>query len=112
MPEAPDDLQYLWEHFVRLSGRRQNGMAANPITYQEVEAYERKALVRLSAWETDLLMRLDAAVLAVWAGNRNPAARPDEPNEPIPAENVKGLKALFRGLAIRKASKAAKPPQT
>lgn len=81
-------------------------MVANPLTYLELEAFERKNLVRFSAWEADLIMRLDDAVMGVWA---EAASKPsgskakDEP-ELIPADNIKGLKAMFRGLAVKKAA--------
>jgi hypothetical protein len=102
LPEFPDELDYLWGHFVRLSGRRQSGMGANPLTYQEVEAYERKSLARLSAWDVSVIMRLDDAVLGVWARNHKSAPKPDAPAEPIPANDTVNMKAMFRGLATAK----------
>jgi hypothetical protein len=107
LPEFPEELEHLWRHFVRLSGRRQAGMAANPITYQEVEAYERKSLARLTAWEVGVIMRLDDAVLGVWANNQKPAPKPDAPADPIPANDTVNMKAMFRGLATAKRSELA-----
>lgn len=76
-------------------------MGANPITYESIEAFERKMLVRIPPWETELLMRIDDAVL-VASQEKAPKHDPKAPPEPIPADNVKGLKALFRGLAVKK----------
>lgn len=75
-------------------------MAPNPITYLELEAFERKALVRFTAWETDLLMRVDDAVLAAIAGEKPITA--STKSEPVPASDPKGVKALLRGIATQK----------
>lgn len=92
-------------------------MASNPLTYSELEAYERKALVRLSAWETDLIMRLDTAVLATWAGSVSaPTTQADREAEGIPVTDVASLKvamraraALHRKIAEDKAQARAAP---
>ena len=77
-------------------------MVANPLTYTELEAFERKALYSFTAWEAEMLMRLDDAVLAVWAGQM-PKPKPKVmPNGEIPVSNVKGVRALFQGLMARK----------
>jgi hypothetical protein len=102
MPGFPEGLEYLWDHFLKLARRRQIGMAAGPLTYLELEAYERKALVRLSAWETALIMRIDDAVLTVWAGNRKPKPTGDAEPVAIPTSDVTGMRSLFRGLATFK----------
>jgi hypothetical protein len=97
------ELRYLWDFYGRLSRRRQAGMAANPLTYCELEAFERKALVHFSAWEADLLMRVDDAVITVWAGQiTKPKGREKTADGAIPVSNPTGLKALFRGLMGRK----------
>lgn len=75
-------------------------MAANPLTYTELEAYERKALVKFTAFETDLLMRVDDAVMAAWAGDR-PKPNTKEPAA-IPASDTSAVRAIFRGLATQK----------
>lgn len=108
LPPLPDELAYLWAFYLRLARRRQAGMSANPLTYAELEAFERKALVRFTAWEADLLMRVDDAVLAAWAGER-PAPKPAQ-GEPVEVSDPQNVKALFRGLATRKRlERAAKP---
>ncbi len=79
-------------------------MAANPLLPSEVETYCRQTLTSLSAWEADVLYRVDDAVLAVWNASTGKASRPGhEPESSIPATNTKGLKALFQGLAARRA---------
>jgi hypothetical protein len=83
-------------------------MAANPLTYAELEAFERKALVRFSAWEADLLMRLDDAVLSIWAGQSKPkGGKAPAKNGEIPVDNPKAIGSLFRGIAARFKAKTA-----
>lgn len=107
MPEFPDELGYVWEWFRKLAARRQSGMAPNPLRYQDVEAFERRTLVRLTAWETDLLIRLDDAVLAVWADGYKAPASASLKSEPIEAGDTVNMKSMFRGLATLKKQQLA-----
>jgi hypothetical protein len=87
-------------------------MGVNPISYQEIEAFCRLCLVDLTAWEVDLLVRLDdAAIRAINGEAPKPPPKTDEPLGPIPVSDVKAIKGLFRGIAAsRAASKAAETP--
>lgn len=80
-------------------------MDINALTWTELDAFCRRSLVEMSVWEADLVMRLDDAVLAALRGTTKPGPKPTDPPEPIPADNVDGVKALFRGLAVKKAAK-------
>ncbi|MFA5567950.1 MAG: hypothetical protein WC972_04805 [Trueperaceae bacterium] len=80
-------------------------MDINPITYAELDAFCRRMLIEPSVWEADLIMRLDDAALSAMRGGSRPAPKPTDPPEAVPVENVSGLKALFRGLAVKKAGK-------
>lgn len=95
------ELEPVWRWFCRLSARRQAGMAANPLTYQELEAFERKNLVCLSAWQADLIMRLDDAVLAVW---NQKALRTGSDNQTtdIPVSDVEGIRAMVKARAAQR----------
>lgn len=77
-------------------------MAANPISYQELEAFCRSRLVTLSAWEIELLMRLDDTVLAIWA--EKSAKTTAGQGDPIPVTNTEGVRGLFQDLKARKAA--------
>lgn len=93
--------------------RRQSGMGVNPLSDLELEAFDRRTCAELSAWEKDLIMRLDDAVIAAVRGDAPtaPAKKPDgEPADPIEVtpDNPQGVAAMFRGIAARK----AKAPST
>lgn len=92
-------MEYVWNHFNRLAARRQIGMAANPLTYLELEAYERKALVHLPSWETELIMRIDDAVRLVRDADQPPGKAAAPEASEIPTSDVKSVKGLFRSLA-------------
>lgn len=80
-------------------------MAANPLTFVEMEAFERKALISFSAWEADLIMRIDDTILDVFARNAPKSSGKtkavDEP-EGIPISDTKSVKGLLRGFAKAK----------
>lgn len=74
-------------------------MGLNPLTYLELEAYERKALNPLPAWEARLIMRLDRAVLA--AINEN--AKNDETGAQteVSINDKQGVRGLLSGIRDR-----------
>jgi hypothetical protein len=76
-------------------------MASNPLTHMELEAFCRLRLVHLTAWEVDVLFRVDDAVQGVWAAEAKRKSGGGADNE-IPASDVKGIKAMFQGLKARK----------
>lgn len=94
------ELDYLWVFYNRLSRRRQSGMSSNPLTYTELEAFERKALVTFRAWETDLLMRIDDAVLAAWSGKNKPVRTPTNGGVEYAANDIVNLREMVRSRAL------------
>lgn len=80
-------------------------MAANPISYTELEAYERKALVTLSAWETDLIMRLDDTVLDVRAANAKTKTPDAEGSAGVDINDRGAVRGLLSGIRDRLAAK-------
>lgn len=81
-------------------------MAVGPITYTEIDAYRRLTFADLNVWEIGLIRRIDAAVLAVVAGDTKPrTTKTNAPPEPIPVSNTEGIRALFQGLAAKKNAK-------
>lgn len=80
-------------------------MGINPLTYLELEAYERKALNPLPAWETALIFRLDRVVRA--------ALQQESKNDQVQADTEvsindrKGVRGLLSGIRDRFKAKRA-----
>lgn len=64
-PDFPDLLTYLWEHFINLHNTRSMGMALNPISYTEIEAYSRLMKIQLSKFDIAAIKRLDIIAMNV-----------------------------------------------
>ena len=80
-------------------------MAANPLTFSDIEAFCRLRLVRLSAWQVGLLCRIDDAVLAVWNEQIPAPARKPAEDRAIPASNTAGVRAMMQKLVVAKGGK-------
>ena len=61
--ELPEDADYLWAWFIRLSQRRQVGMTQGPLTWPQIEAFFRLMRVKADEWELRALELLDNAWL-------------------------------------------------
>ncbi|MNQ78171.1 hypothetical protein D3C85_930740 [compost metagenome] len=77
-------------------------MAANPITYAEIEAFTRITLADLTAWEIALIKRVDLAVLDALAGQTKPGAKEGAGPAEIPVSDTRAIGGLFRGLAAKR----------
>lgn len=67
----PDGMLYLWQAFRRLSLRRSsNGFGVNPLTWPEIEAFNRLSGLRLEPWEVEIVEHLDGIFLAQQAKER------------------------------------------
>ncbi len=83
-------------------------MGVGPITYLEIEAFQRTQLVKMTAWEVALLRCLDDAVRVAMANQAKPTkAAPETLTPDIPTSNTPALKTFFRGLAAQKAAEMA-----
>lgn len=71
----PDELGYLWEHFVFLSNRRHYSQAALPITLGDIRTYSEDYGVELTIWDKRVLCRMDDAVVPVINGRMAKAAK-------------------------------------
>lgn len=58
-------MENVWSAFIALCGTRQTGMAANPITFQEIKAWCELHNTKLRPWEVTALRRLDAIYIKV-----------------------------------------------
>lgn len=59
----PPELEYIWEWFAKLSGKRQNGMGVNPISSTEILAWQQRQRIRFDPFEESVIDRLDATFL-------------------------------------------------
>jgi hypothetical protein len=74
-------------------------MAPNPITYQEIEAFNRLTCARLGPWEVDLICRLDNEVLKAMAERQ--AAGEGAPTNTIALGDAEGMAAFMTRLTIQ-----------
>ncbi|MBB5609812.1 MULTISPECIES: hypothetical protein [unclassified Janthinobacterium] len=63
-PSLPFELAHVWEWFAQLNGKRQNGMAVNPIASTEILAWQARHGIAIEPFEHQLLDRLDALFLS------------------------------------------------
>lgn len=59
--ELPAGCEYLWDWFVRLNATRPVGFGEGAITEAELRAFFANRQLEPTAWELDLLVRMDAA---------------------------------------------------
>lgn len=75
-------------------------MAANPITFSEIEAFKRQTMTPLGVWSVRLIRRLDQAVL--------PILNPAPPSSTVSARDGKGVLSMLRGQAAKRIPPKAK----
>ncbi len=64
VPSVPAELQYLWDYFISMNRKRTVGaMCANPLSDEQISAWERRHRVTLSPFEQDCIDELDQAFL-------------------------------------------------
>lgn len=73
-PRVPLFAAYLWEWYQELNGSRQVGMAANPLTYTEIQAWAAMTGRKPDPWEVEQLKTLDLAWLEIVSDTRSKAA--------------------------------------
>ncbi len=63
--ELPEEAEYVWQWFLRLSAKRQVGMGACPIAWDQIKAFFDLIGVRPLDWELQAIELLDN----VWLGS-------------------------------------------
>lgn len=66
-----------------------------PISYLEIEAFNRITAAELSPWDVRVIRRLDDHARAVSLGDTNPTSQ-------ISAKDGRGVAGMLRGIAQRK----------
>ena len=61
---VPDDVHYIWAWFFDLHVTRPSGFGAGPITYTEIQAWMNLTKNYPTAWEIQILRRLDSIFLS------------------------------------------------
>ena len=65
-PEFPELLEHVWTAFLLLNNTRGQGFSGPlPISYQEIDAWQRMTQNMLLPWEIEAVKRLDAIYLRV-----------------------------------------------
>jgi hypothetical protein len=76
-PLCPPAAMHLTAWWSDVAGTRQNGMGANPITWQELEAWARLTRRRVAPWEAEAIIAGDRAFLRAAQGDDNDDYHPD-----------------------------------
>lgn len=110
----PDELEYLWGHYVFLSNRRRyNQSTALPITLHELRVYDEDYFVGLTIWDKKTLCRMDDTVCPAINGRIARVMKSGGKAEPVQidihdgASIAQSFKARAEAMnAQRKAKKA------
>lgn len=71
------------------------------MTYTELEAFQRTRLIKLSAWEVELIMRLDDATLEGWASKTKTTAKTPEEGNKVEMSDSKGVRNFMSFLTTK-----------
>jgi hypothetical protein len=76
-------------------------MAANPISYVDIDAYCRLNGIAMLTWEIEMICLLDNAILAVTRAGQKTKSSDQLKNE-TPASDGHGVASLLRGFKQKK----------
>jgi hypothetical protein len=62
-PDLPEGARLIWRAFLEMHNTRAGGFGPGPITYAEIDAWQRVMCSRLLPWEVDALRKVDDAFL-------------------------------------------------
>lgn len=104
LPEFPAGVEYLWRCYLRLRQRSAVGFnGADPITWREIDAFIRRAGIRLAPWEVEIIEAVDNAFLAS-RDDTKPPPTPDggKVKELTSMQDGVGVKAVLGAVASRR----------
>lgn len=64
VPPIPHELVHVWEYFCQLNVKRTVGMQANPLSDEQIMAWERRHHISLTPFEGECIDALDQAYLS------------------------------------------------
>lgn len=97
----PLETAHVWAWFQELHAARSSGMAANPISFTEIDAYCRLNQVVMTPWELGLIRQIDAIALAPAGGKARQGSTAQSTHETPPTGSAAAAEAkqMVRGLA-------------
>lgn len=68
LPKLPPAAANVWEYFTELDGARgSNGFGPNPLSYRDIDAWQRVTQQALDPWELKTILRLDGLFMTAYA---------------------------------------------
>ncbi|MET4683743.1 phage tail assembly chaperone [Brevundimonas faecalis] len=95
LPPFPAALGHVWWCYSQLAGTRPVAPVVAPISYVEIEAFNRSTAAALAPWDVRLIRRIDDHVRAIVLGEANPSSQ-------ISVSDGKGVAGMLRGMAALK----------
>lgn len=108
-PEISPHLQRLWSAFIDLGTERQIGMGLGPIPLSKLKDYVRDDLdLNGDAAERAIaiLRQVDGEYLSLANASKSATKDKTEPDYEVPADDSRGVKQMFEGIAVRKRAEA------
>lgn len=93
--ELPIAGRHIWGWFCELCGSRTAGMASNPLTFMEIEAWARLTGVRPNPFEIRLLKAIDALWMSVQGEKVEEGAPPRKADGSIDYEAIEDMIMAF-----------------
>ncbi len=95
----PPVVEHVWEWFWQLDQSRGRGMALEPLSFSDIEAWTRLYGETVRPWEARCITAMDGARLAETARQSDPNA-----GREVPASDTAGVRAIMNGLKGRQPS--------
>lgn len=101
MPGFPAGAEYLWRCYLRLRRRAAPGFdRAAPVGWQDIDAFIRRAGIRLTSWEIEIIEAIDDAFLD--PGAAVPATPDGKVKEVASTQDGAAVKALMGAVGERR----------
>ncbi|MES2262092.1 MAG: hypothetical protein V4724_26525 [Pseudomonadota bacterium] len=64
VPDLPFEVAHLWGYFLQMNAKRTSGMAMNPLSDEQVMAWQRRHRIALTPFENECIDALDEVFMA------------------------------------------------